>query len=172
MGRIAEAISAGRRAVAQAEARASSGMAGTVQALLAPGLSDASLARALAAFGRVIGPDAAAVLICDRMPVSLAGAGLPDCGFEHLVAMPDLLSAAPQAPVLAHQVRRLQIILERRGVAQCHWTGDEAADLVRMLLQRRAERRSEAMLAITGANARGLAAPGHETIIRPLQLPD
>jgi hypothetical protein len=170
MGRIAEAISAGRRAVAQAEARVSSGLAGSVQALLAPGLSDAALARALAAFGRVVGPDAGTVLICDRLPG--AWAGLRDWGFEHLVAMPDLLSAAPQAPVLAHQVRRLQIILERRGVAHCHWMGDEAADLVRMLLQRRAERRSEAVLAITGANARGLAEPGHETIIRPLQLPD
>ncbi len=169
MGRIAEAIAAGRRAVAQADVRLSSGSAGMVRALLAPGLSEAALTRALAAFGQLVGPGAGAVLICDRMP----GTGLRSWGFEHLVPVADLLSAAPQASVMEHQVRRLRFILARRGVAECHWTGDEAADLVRLLLRRRVERGpTPVLIAPEAGGSGGDAGPGDATILRPLQLPD
>jgi hypothetical protein len=87
--------------------------------------------------------------------------------------MADLLAAAPPGQVLEHQVRRLQIILARRDVAECHWIGDLSGDLVRQVLRSRAARGPLPGLAPTFPLASGLVAgPARDAIFRPLAVRD
>jgi hypothetical protein len=127
MGRLREAIEAGRQAVATREAR--------TQAMLAIGLDEPSLVKvaksrseaARARGGRVI-------LIADHLPAELVSAS--ELVFEHLPQMADLLVAASPADAGEHRLRRLALILARWGVTECLWTGGEAEDLVRLALAR------------------------------------
>ncbi len=131
MGRLRDAIEAGRQAVAARELA----QATRAQALLALGLDTPSLVAAAEAHARVAGGQhGRAVLIADHLPAQLVSA--PDLIFEHLPPLADLLSAVSPAAADEHRLRRLALILGRWAVTECLWTGGEAEDLVRMAMAR------------------------------------
>jgi hypothetical protein len=128
-------MAAGAAAVARAEGwRATAAVSGT-RVLLVPGLSGARLSAVLSAFAAEAPGHGARVAVADHLPADLdprtARPGTALTAFEHLSPMDELLAqATPRAAVL-HRVRRLRIILARRGAVECLWAGAEAEDIVR-----------------------------------------
>ena len=138
MGRLSEALAAGAAAVARAEGRQVVEAGQGTLALLAPGLSGARLSRAMAVFAAAAPTRAARVVVADHLPPDLdprtGGRGTAGPGFEHLSPLDDVLAQAGPQAALLHRVRRLRIILARRGVVACLWTGAEAEEIVRAVL--------------------------------------
>lgn len=123
MGRLQDAIEAGRKAVAQHEAMS--------QALLAIGLDASSLLNVAQAHVATASPQRARVmLIADRLPAELVSeAGLV---YEHLPQMADLLVGAAPAEANGHRLRRLSLILKRWNLTECLWIGGESEELVQL----------------------------------------
>lgn len=173
MGRLRAAWAAGRAAVAQATPTEALALAGPL-ALLVPGLSGAALDRALDAFRREAPWRPGHVLIADHLPAPLSGPATADApGFEHLIPLADLLPVAGPAAAVAHLARRVEIILARRAVAVCLWTGAEAQVIVQAIAARTAARAQDppplsGELAATGGHMQPVA----HRIFRPLAFRD
>lgn len=136
MGRLSDALAAGAAAVARAEVRrASVGAGAGAFALLVPGLSGKRLSAALAAFAAAVPSGAGRVVVADHLPPDLdprtARQDARTLVFEHLSPMDDLLAHATPAAAVLHRVRRLRLIVARRGVIECRWAGAEAEEIVR-----------------------------------------
>ncbi|MCU0909499.1 MAG: hypothetical protein MUF73_19185 [Rhodobacteraceae bacterium] len=138
MGRFSDALAAGMAAVARAEGRRATAAGLGAVALLVPGLSGARLSAALAAFAAQVPPGAPRVAIADHLPPDLDPRGARPAAsppaFEHLSAIDDLLAHASPTAARLHRVRRLRIILTRRGIVECLWAGAEAEEIVRAFM--------------------------------------